>query len=57
MYMRWDYISEMRSPAGLFSPPMEYRELRWNDTDRAKPKNSGRDLSQSHFVHHKSQIE
>jgi hypothetical protein len=31
-------------------------EHRWNETDRGKPKNSGKNLSQSHFVHHKSHI-
>jgi hypothetical protein len=31
-------------------------EHRWNETDRAKPKNSGKNLSQCHFVHHKSHM-
>jgi hypothetical protein len=29
-------------------------EDRWNETDRGKPKYSGENLSQCHFVHHKS---
>jgi hypothetical protein len=29
-------------------------EHRWNEIDREKPKNSGKNLSQCHFVHHKS---
>jgi hypothetical protein len=29
-------------------------ELWWNDIDRVKPKNSKKNLSQCHFVHHKS---
>jgi hypothetical protein len=32
-------------------------EHRWNGIDRGKPKYSGRNLSQCHFVHHKSQME
>jgi hypothetical protein len=33
----------------------EYGEPRWNDIDRGKPKNSEKNLSQCHFVHHKFQ--
>jgi hypothetical protein len=29
-------------------------EHRWNETNRGKPKYSGKNLSQCHFVHHKS---
>jgi hypothetical protein len=32
-------------------------EHRWNETDRGKPKNSGKNLSQRHFVHHKSHMD
>jgi hypothetical protein len=32
----------------------EFRKRRWNDIDRRKPKNSEKNLSQCHFVHHKS---
>jgi hypothetical protein len=29
-------------------------EHRWNEIDRGKPKNSGKNLPQCQFVHHKS---
>jgi hypothetical protein len=32
-------------------------EHRWNEIDRVKPKYSGKNLSQCHFVHHKSHID
>jgi hypothetical protein len=35
----------------------EYGEPLWNDTDKGTPKNSGRNLSQCHFVHHKSHMD
>jgi hypothetical protein len=37
MSMGWDYVSELRPPAGLLSIPQmtyEYGEPRWNDIDR-----------------------
>jgi hypothetical protein len=43
---RWsETVSELRPPTGLlFISQMiyEYKEPRWNDTDRGKPKNSGK---------------
>jgi hypothetical protein len=32
-------------------------ELRWNETDRGKPKYSGKNLSQCYFVHHRSHMD
>jgi hypothetical protein len=50
------YISELRSPTGLFFIPQvmhAYGEW-WNDSDRGTPKSSGGSLFQWHFAHHKS---
>jgi hypothetical protein len=38
----------------LFFQIMEHR---WNETDRGKPKYSGKNLSQCHFVHHKCHMD
>jgi hypothetical protein len=35
----------------------EFRERRWNDIDRENPKNSEKNLSQCHLVHHKSHMD
>ena len=31
-------------------------EHRWNEIDRRKPKHLGKDLTQCHFLHHKSHM-
>jgi hypothetical protein len=60
MSVGWDCVSELWPPTGpLFVPQMidEYGEPRWNDFDRAKPKNSEKSPFQCHFVHHKSYMD
>jgi hypothetical protein len=49
MSMGLDYVSELRLPTGLLfilKVIFEYGELRLNDIDRGKPKNSEKNLSQ-----------
>jgi hypothetical protein len=48
-------VSELRPSTGLLSVICECGEPRWNGTDREKPNNSEKNVSQCHFVHHKSQ--
>jgi hypothetical protein len=39
MPKKWEYVSELRPPAGLLftlQAKYEYGEPRWNDTDRGK---------------------
>jgi hypothetical protein len=36
--------------------PFQVVEHRWNETDRVNPKYSEKNLSQCHFVHHKSHM-
>jgi hypothetical protein len=55
--MGCDYVSELLPLMDiLFILRMiyEYGEREWNDIDWKKPKNSEKNLSQCHFVHHKS---
>jgi hypothetical protein len=40
-----------------FSSFFQVMEHRWNKIDRGNPKYSGRNLSQCHFVHHKSHMD
>jgi hypothetical protein len=49
-----DYVSELLPLTDiLFIPPMtRVGERRWNDTDRGKPKNSEKKLSQCHHKSH-----
>jgi hypothetical protein len=56
----WDYVSELIPLTDiLFISQMiyEYGERRWNDIDRGKPKKSEKNLSQCHFIKHKSHMD
>jgi hypothetical protein len=48
----------LRPPTGLFVFSQWFLSMEpwWNDTGRGRPKNSERNVSQCHFVHHKSQM-
>jgi hypothetical protein len=41
----------------FFFSVLKVMEHRWNEIDRGKPKYSGKNLSQYHFVHHKSHMD
>ena len=36
---------------------LQVTEYRWNESDRGKPKYSVKNMSQCHFVHHKSHMD
>jgi hypothetical protein len=58
--MGWDDVSELLPLTDIFFISQMiygYRERRWNDTDRGKAKNSEKNLSQCHSVHHKSHMD
>jgi hypothetical protein len=49
--MGWDYVSELLPLTDISFIPQKIYEYggRWNDTDRRKPKNSEKNLSQRQF--------
>ena len=58
---KWKYISTQCSPISERASPVcpssksnMLIKMRWNHTDNGKPKNSEKNLSQRHSVHHKS---
>jgi hypothetical protein len=55
MSMEWEYVFELRPKTDLlFTPQMvyDYGQPWWNDTDRVKPENSRKNLSQCQSVSH-----
>jgi hypothetical protein len=58
--MGWDYAFELWPSTGLaiiLQITYEYGEQWQKDTDRGKPKNLEKNLSQCHYAHHKSHME
>jgi hypothetical protein len=58
--MGWDYAFELWPPTGLviiLQITHEYGEQWQKDTERRKPKNLEKNLSQCHYAHHKSHME
>ena len=46
-----------RKMISFFFSFFQVMEHRWNESDRGKPKHSGKTLSQRHFFHHKSHMD
>jgi hypothetical protein len=48
---------KMKRKSISFFSFFQVMEHRWNETDRGKPKYSEKNLSQCHFVYHKSHMD
>jgi hypothetical protein len=63
LLLRWGESMSLWNRAAngtILNPPDDERttlEQRWNDTDRGKPKDSEKNVSQYHFVHQKSYVD
>jgi hypothetical protein len=54
------YLRIWAANGSFVHPPVDTwvnMEQRWNDIDSGKPKDSEKNLSQSHFVHHNSHMD
>jgi hypothetical protein len=49
-------VKKMKDDQFFFSF-LQVMERRWNEINRGKPKYSGKNLSQYHFIHHKSHMD
>jgi hypothetical protein len=60
LFRSGDNVSELRPISGVLLVPQiiyGYGELRWNDIDSGKSKNSQKTMFQCHFSHHKHHVD
>jgi hypothetical protein len=53
----WGFLCNPVMKMTIFFVHFLVMEHRWNEIDRGKPKYSGKNLSQCHFVHRKSHMD